>query len=483
VTAAPAVLALPRQRTFTLDDQRAFARLSGDRNPLHVDPVAARRFLFGEPVVHGVHAVLWALDRWLDGRPGRGVLRSLRASFLKPMVVGDAVRSVVVDEGDDGVEIELSAGGTVVVLLRFRWAPGEGEGWPAPPAGVPASADARSLVPDEMADRAGALALAYDADAAAALLPRVAASLPPLQTAAILATTRLVGMECPGLHSVFSELGVEFDGAADGPAELAWRVRRYTAGVRLAQMDVAAPGMRGTVKAFLRPRPVEQPSFHLLRAAVQPGEFAGQRALVVGGSRGLGEVAAKLLAAGGAGVRLTYHRGAEDAERVAAEIRAGGGDAGAAPYDATDPEARPPAEWEPTHLYYFATPRIAGAGSVFSDEVYRGYCGFYVDGFVRCAESLLNAGLRGVLYPSSVFVDQAPEGMLEYAAAKAAGETACRTIERRYGVTVQAPRLPRLATDQAAALLGDRAGDPVPVLLAQLRRLRDATADAGAPPS
>ena len=49
-------------RTFTLDDQLAFAALAGDFNPLHVDPLAARRLIFGEVVVHGVHAVLWALD-------------------------------------------------------------------------------------------------------------------------------------------------------------------------------------------------------------------------------------------------------------------------------------------------------------------------------------------------------------------------------------------------------------------------------------
>jgi nucleoside-diphosphate-sugar epimerase len=196
-------------------------------------------------------------------------------------------------------------------------------------------------------------------------------------------------------------------------------------------------------------------------------------------------VAAKLLAAGGAEVRLTYHRGADDAERVAAEIRAGGGRAGAAPLDATDPAARLPAEWASTHLYYFATPRIAAAGAVFSADVFRGYCAFYVDGFVRCVEALLDGGLRAALYPSSVFVDGPPDGMLEYAAAKAAGETVCRAVERRYGVAVLAPRLPRLATDQAAALLGDRAGDPVPVLLAQLRRLRDAApaADPVAPAS
>jgi acyl dehydratase len=40
---------------FTPADQRAFARWSGDFNPVHLDPVAARLVAAGEPIVHGAH--------------------------------------------------------------------------------------------------------------------------------------------------------------------------------------------------------------------------------------------------------------------------------------------------------------------------------------------------------------------------------------------------------------------------------------------
>ena len=67
-------------RRFTLEDQFAFAALSGDSNPLHLDPVAARRTMIGAVVVHGVHLLLWGLDRLAAQRPLHG-FRRLRVNF------------------------------------------------------------------------------------------------------------------------------------------------------------------------------------------------------------------------------------------------------------------------------------------------------------------------------------------------------------------------------------------------------------------
>jgi acyl dehydratase len=56
------------QHVFTSDDQLAFAKLSGDYNPLHTDPVLARRLLFGRQIVHGLHALLWGADHFFKTR-------------------------------------------------------------------------------------------------------------------------------------------------------------------------------------------------------------------------------------------------------------------------------------------------------------------------------------------------------------------------------------------------------------------------------
>src|SRR6202050_3314195 len=70
-------------RRFGMADQLSFAALSGDYNPMHVDALAARRTLAGAPVVHGMHAVLWALDALAGAELIGPRLCEIRAQFRK----------------------------------------------------------------------------------------------------------------------------------------------------------------------------------------------------------------------------------------------------------------------------------------------------------------------------------------------------------------------------------------------------------------
>ena len=49
--------------TATQDDFDAFAKVSGDDNPIHVDPVFSARTAFGKTVSHGmlIYAKLWGM--------------------------------------------------------------------------------------------------------------------------------------------------------------------------------------------------------------------------------------------------------------------------------------------------------------------------------------------------------------------------------------------------------------------------------------
>src|SRR5690606_27303584 len=132
-----------------------------------------------------------------------------------------------------------------------------------------------------------------------------------------------IGMRVPGLHSVFTALQATFASADAAPA-LSYRTQIWDERFQFVTVALSGGG-EGLATALLRPEPVRQPSLAEVAARVAPDRFAGASALVIGGSRGLGEAAAKLFAAGGAEVTLTYRDGAAEADRLLAEIAAAGG--------------------------------------------------------------------------------------------------------------------------------------------------------------
>ena len=103
----PSPMPTDRSPDLTLDlptrsDQALLYRLSGDYNPLHVDPKMAQSVGFERPILHGLCAygvVGRAVLKLLCGEdPAR--LRRLDVRFSSPLYPGETVRTEVWREGD-----------------------------------------------------------------------------------------------------------------------------------------------------------------------------------------------------------------------------------------------------------------------------------------------------------------------------------------------------------------------------------------------
>ena len=97
------------ERTLTQEDFDAFARLSGDDNPIHVDPDFSARTRFGRTVSHGM-LLLTVLRGLLEEIvPGaRQVAQKLM--FPAPTFADEPMRFAAVKRHDDGrhVVVDLS---------------------------------------------------------------------------------------------------------------------------------------------------------------------------------------------------------------------------------------------------------------------------------------------------------------------------------------------------------------------------------------
>ncbi len=463
-------------RCFTAEDQTAFAAFSGDHNPMHMDPVAARRTQAGAPVVHGVHMLLWALDRLAASGLPMADVASIAVQFSKFAYLDQPITLTLIRHDERSAAAELARDGLAVSTVVLRFGP---RADPAVPRDIMDAPDITTADPapnaptiEDIASMGGWMAPVSDRAAALQIAPALvdALGLPRVRGMGLL--SRLVGMICPGLHSIFTGIRVDLTSAVSERAGVGFSVAILDQRFRVARVKVAGDGIAGTISAALRWAPVEAPSLDALALHVKRDQFAGSLALIVGGSRGLGALTAKLLALGGARVVVTYATGEAEATALAAELndRFGSTTCRTARVDVLS-DLAPQLAALPTgidRMYYFATTRIFRAKrALFDPEQFSEFNRVYVDAFHQVCRFLMNAnGSLSAFYPSSVAVSERPELMTEYAMSKAAGEILCADLAQHLpGFKVVAERLPRMLTDQTATITPVESAEPLGVML------------------
>ena len=82
-------------KTITEEDVMKFAEVSGDYNPLHVNPEFAKTQMFGKQVAHGVISVGLISASLGVEQFGPGILYGeQQARFIKPVYFGDKLTAV-----------------------------------------------------------------------------------------------------------------------------------------------------------------------------------------------------------------------------------------------------------------------------------------------------------------------------------------------------------------------------------------------------
>jgi acyl dehydratase len=468
-------------RRFDETDQFSFARLSGDFNPIHMDQLTARRTNASATVVHGMHAVLWAIDKLVEMHLVNDQIVSLRVQFTKFIFVGNTVELKLLEMSHTSLRAALVFDDLVAVTLILgigtrrvaREDAIEGE---LDTVVIERPADFPRL--EDLEERSGWIDNFAPPQQIERQFRYATAELGARVTTVALLST-LVGMVCPGLHSLFAAFSIELVEGSPNKPGIGFRVMETDERFRMVRIKVFGCGVLGSVQAFLRWPPVPQASVDDIAKLVAPTEFAGRTALIIGGSRGLGALTAKIVAAGGGKVIATYATGRDDASTLAQEINTqlASDTCKIMRYDVRENASDQLASLisDISHMYYFATPQIARQKSrFFVESLLNEFIQVYVNAFYDCCRFFDERGRSlTAYYPSSVFVESRPTGMAEYSMAKMAGEILCSYTNRANGhIHVITDRLPRLSTDQTATLPPLKSADPLEIMLPIIRRVQ-----------
>lgn len=450
--------------TITDSARAAFARFSGDHNPIHTDPVAARRLHGGRMLVHGAHLLLTAIDQAESlGLLAVGPL-SIDARFLHGVEPDRALRSTV--DRSDGDTLTITVWMDVWRCVEIRVGPADERlTRPVLPSAVdvsPRRDEPDEVAIDDLTGRTGGFVV-DGLDQAAGLFPHAVDALGATAVTEIASLSRVVGMHVPGRRSLSSRYRIRSTtGDRSAVGTLVYAVSRVSPRTRRVEIDVTADHVGASIEAFSPAGPVEQRQVLDGAERPDPGEFDGRRVLVVGGSRGLGAASVELLRAGGAEVRgtgrhITDPTGAGDGWTFDATHGAAG----------LDPVLAD--GWRPTSVCWFATPPYGdGVVGVHSERHAAELHAVQVDAFVAAVDHLraLDPPIVGAFWPSC------EPRTSELREVKLAGEAAAAALRERWPeLTVLAPRLPTMLTDQTRSLLPIEYADTARTLLGALRAL------------
>jgi hypothetical protein len=463
---------------FTVDLKRQldFAALSGDFNPAHTDRQIARREIFGDIVVHGVHLVMFSIDYWLknNAENKRYTLKNIRSLFQNPLLINNNFNIVT-----DSNKIQIrDTTGLLIQDIQFSIEHSSTEKQSCLEFANDLAADKpKEHTLDEVKNLSGEIILFFNHNLCQTLFPSLTKSIPEIQIAGLLSLTRIVGMDCPGLYSLFSSFNCNFYETYT-PAPVKYKVKQVVEKYSMVNIQVVGPGMEGELKTFMRPKPKKQPSLTEVAPLIKKEEFNSINALIIGGSRGIGEITAKIIAAGGGKSVITYHHGSSDAEKISNEIQNKGYYCQFTNLDITNPDWSKIDEMNHQEMFntvfYLASPKIfVKRGGIFNNDLFKSFSDYYVNNFYNVINHLSSITEKLIVfYPSTVAIDEKPLDLTEYIMAKVAGEELCAFVNRQLKhVQVIMDRLPRMATDQTLNFANYPACEPVEVMLPIVRNI------------
>lgn len=103
------------------DNQAHIYRLSGDYNPLHIDPESARFGGFDEPILHGLCTFGHCGQLLLEALCGSDInkFRKIKVRFSSPVMLNDTIQIRAWDDGPGRVVFQAYVGDKVVVSNAY----------------------------------------------------------------------------------------------------------------------------------------------------------------------------------------------------------------------------------------------------------------------------------------------------------------------------------------------------------------------------
>ena len=450
--------------------QKKFIDFSGDKNPIHLCQNYSRKTIYGQILVHGIHAVLWSLELLTRKKI---YFNNLDIRFLRPIFLKEKIFFYWNNKNNEIIIKNANAVLCKIIITKTKK--------------VEKSADLLILnktletpsdktIKDIEKLKCKKKNLSYKS-----VSEKIENSFSNLEKIyglsfvyEVSTLSYIVGMEVPGLNSLFVSTKIKLK-SNNKLLKRSYSVSYIEKRVGLVNLNFFGKTIESNIQTILRQNPVKNPSIRRIKKFIKKKEFSHMNALVIGGSRGIGEIVSKIITLGGGKVTFTYYKGYEEAKKIKKEFNK------KLSKNISDTEVdilnqghlnKLKKMENINYIFYFASPKILKSWNKKHDnQIYKIYKLYFFQQFKKIVKTF-NENKNKLLffYPSTVFIEKKIDGYQSYIKSKLLGENFCKkNINKNFNFYY--PRLPMLVTDQNQSFFKLDPISNIPILLKYLRKI------------
>ncbi|WP_053006177.1 SDR family NAD(P)-dependent oxidoreductase [Kiloniella spongiae] len=439
------------------EDVENFSKLSGDVNPIHIDKEYTRRTFYGRPIVHGALATIRCLGELLYPKIATTHIQLININFKQP-VFCDEVCFLKQTTSQNKIRFELCDNTQTLIsaslTLKDTSIPSLNNTTDLLPPTNNFSVNSHSHNPNEMDEIQitkfySSSPPPFNSHFLNNLQGSLSTPIPIPLLYALCGSSYSVGMRCPGLYSILANLKIQF---GDIETSQNYHCRSLLFRHNIVKLEMKHSHFSATIDAFFRPKPLITTNFEKV-LNVTPHLTDKKRSLVVGGSRGIGALAVKLLVASGFKTVFTFAQSEGTASELAKNIKANGYSVEYQKLTISEKSNVPLASIKGAPfdiLLYCATPPLVFNHGSWDEALYQKYYHMYVNGLKKLLQiknsSLLTKGAT-VIIPSTQAINEKTPGLNEYIRAKEQAEKKLSTFCSTKHWKIRIKRLPILPTD------------------------------------
>ena len=449
------------EKIFTSRNQIEFANISCDFNPIHVNPFLARRLLSGKQIVHGMNLLLTSLN-FLFKNKVKFKFNKIQCLFFTPVNINEKISFYKKVEKEKLI-LEIKSKSTLLssIILEKK----------AHEMKSKFFANKKNF---KKIEKINVKNVNKDFGKRKFFLKNYEINLNNFKSSknynnltniftqnefkSILSLSYFVGMIAPGHNSILASIDINLERKNLVGNKINLSLKNFDKRINLLTINFFNT-ISGEIKAFIRQGPTDQPSIKKVKKFIKIKEFSNTRSLIIGGSRGLGELTAKIISCGKGSVDFTYFYGKEEARKLKRIVKL---ETGREPlikkFNVLSKNFKQEIKKFSNYdfIFYYSTPKILiNKSKKFDNNMYRYYHEFYVKRLKILCETLekITKKKQVVFFPSTIFIKKYTSGLREYIKAKFIAEKMISKLNSRFSkLKIISNRLPQLNTDQTSDL-------------------------------